>query len=80
MPVAVQRFPAERLPLTLRLDDAASMAGQKISKLAQVVVIARVSPGGQPGEEHASWQAEIGPLAPSLDTEPRVLVLQRKKN
>ncbi|MCZ6831346.1 MAG: cytochrome C biogenesis protein [Gammaproteobacteria bacterium] len=79
MPVAVQRFPASRLPLTLRLDDATSMAGQKISQLAQVVVIARVSPGGQPGEEHASWQAQIGPLAPSLVEDPRMLILQRKK-
>jgi cytochrome c-type biogenesis protein CcmH len=80
MPVAAQRFPASRLPLTLRLDDAASMAGQKISELAQVVVIARVSPDGQPGEEYASWQAQLGPLVPSLDTEPLSLVLQRKKN
>ena len=78
MPVAVQRFPASRLPVTLRLDDAASMAGQKISQLSQVVVIARVSPGGQPGEEHATWQAQLGPLVPSLDSEPLALRLQRK--
>jgi cytochrome c-type biogenesis protein CcmH len=80
MPVAVQRFPASQLPRTLRLDDATSMAGQKISQLEQVVVIARVSPGGQPGEEHATWQAQIGPLAPSLAEEPLNLTLLRKKN
>lgn len=79
MPVAVQRFPASQLPRTLRLDDATSMAGQKISELEQLVVIARVSPGGQPGEEHATWQAQIGPLAPSLDAEPLNLTLARKK-
>jgi cytochrome c-type biogenesis protein CcmH len=79
MPVAVQRLKVADLPVTLRLDDAASMAGQKISALSQVLVVARVSPSGQPGEQYATWQGSLGPLPPEASNEPRLIELRPKK-
>ena len=76
MPVAVKRFTAGQLPVTLRLDDAASMAGQKISDLAAVEVVARVSPTGQPGEQHATFQASISDLPPATGEQVHTLVLR----
>ncbi|MCY4428728.1 MAG: cytochrome C biogenesis protein [Halieaceae bacterium] len=79
MPVAAKRFAAAQLPLEVRLDDAASMAGQQISTLPQVLVIARISRNGQPGEENASWQGQIGPLAPKPTGYPHTLLLSPQK-
>jgi len=76
MPVAVKRLTAAQLPLTLRLDDASSMAGQKISELAEVEVVARVSPSGRPGEQHATLQAVLSALVPDSSSEVHALVLQ----
>ncbi|MEH6593625.1 MAG: cytochrome C biogenesis protein [Halioglobus sp.] len=70
MPVAVQRLQAAQLPLTLRLDDSKSMAGQKLSEMASIVVVVQVSPDGRPGEASATWLGQAGPLAPSMSTEP----------
>lgn len=64
MPVAVERLTVAQLPLTLRLDDSNSMAGQLISELALVNIVARVSPSGQAGAEFATLQAEISGLQP----------------
>ncbi len=75
MPIAVQRLNAGSLPTTVRLDDASSMAGQKISVLSAVDVVARVSPGGQPGEQHASYQAKLSGLAPTGGEQVHTLVL-----
>ena len=76
MPVAVQRLTVAQLPLTLRLDDSNSMAGQKLSELSEISVVARVSPSGRPDAQSASYQAELGPLQPSLDGPVHALVLQ----
>ena len=76
MPIAVQRLSGADLPLTLRLDDSSSMAGQKLSEAESIVVIVQVSPDGQPGEANATWLGNGGPIKPSLDTEPLVIVLQ----
>jgi cytochrome c-type biogenesis protein CcmH len=70
MPIAVQRLTAAQLPLTLRLDDSNSMAGQKLSSVASVIVAVQISPEGRPGEANASWLGEIGPIVPSLPGEP----------
>lgn len=79
MPVAVQRFQAADLPRTVVLDDAAAMAGQRISTLEQVTVIARIAPNGQPGEANATFQGEVGPLVPASNPEAALLTLQAKK-
>ena len=76
MPVAVKRLTAGQLPVTLRLDDASSMAGQKISDLASVDVIARVSPNGQPGEQHATLQATASALPPGPGEQVHTLILR----
>ena len=76
MPVAARRLTAGQLPVTLRLDDASSMAGQKISELAQVDVVARVSPTGQPGEQHATLQASLSALPPGSGEQVHTLVLR----
>jgi cytochrome c-type biogenesis protein CcmH len=78
MPVAAKRFTASQLPLEVRLDDAASMAGQKLSVLGQVMVVARISRNGQPGEANASWQGQLGPLTPNAEGPVRQLLLQAK--
>jgi cytochrome c-type biogenesis protein CcmH len=65
MPIAVQRLRGADLPLTLRLDDSNSMAGQKLSEVESVLVLVQVSPDGRPGEANASWLGQAGPLAPT---------------
>jgi len=76
MPIAVQRLQAQQLPLTLRLDDGNSMAGQKLSETDSVLVVVQVSPGGTPGEAGATFLGEAGPLEPSASTEPVEVLLQ----
>ncbi len=76
MPIAVQRLQAQQLPVTLRLDDSNSMAGQKLSDTDSVMVVVQVSPSGAPGEAAATWLGQAGPLAPSSDTSPREILLQ----
>ncbi len=63
MPIAVQRLRGSDLPLTLRLDDSNSMAGQKLSQAESVMVVVQVSPDGRPGEANATWLGSAGPLA-----------------
>jgi cytochrome c-type biogenesis protein CcmH len=70
MPIAVQRLTAAQLPITLRLDDSNSMAGQKLSQTSAVVVAVQVSPDGRPGEAGATWLGEVGPVAPSAEAAP----------
>jgi cytochrome c-type biogenesis protein CcmH len=76
MPIAVQRLTGAQLPVTLRLDDSNSMAGQKISETASVIVAVQVSADGRPGEANASWLGELGPIAPSADETPMEILLQ----
>jgi cytochrome c-type biogenesis protein CcmH len=76
MPIAVQRLSAAQLPITLRLDNSNSMAGQKLSEAASVVVAVQVSADGRPGEANASWLGEAGPLMPSNEEAPVLIRLQ----
>ncbi|GAB3277256.1 c-type cytochrome biogenesis protein CcmI/CycH [Parahaliea aestuarii] len=80
MPIAVQRLSAAQLPVTLRLDDSHSMAGQKISTSDEVVVMVQVSPTGQPGESNASWLGEGGPLQPSASGEALQIELSPRRS
>lgn len=75
MPIAVQRLTGAELPVTLRLDDEKSMAGQKISQTASVIVAVQVSADGQPGEANATWLGQIGPVSPSADKVPLEILL-----
>ena len=80
MPIAVRRLTADQLPVTLRLDDSNSMAGQKLSDTESVMVVVQVSPDGRPGEATASWLGQIGPLAPSTDVEPVEVILRPRES
>lgn len=75
MPIAVQRISAAQLPLTLRLDDSNSMAGQKLSQIPSVIVAVQVSAEGRPGEDNASWLGQIGPVSPTVDEAPLEILL-----
>ena len=80
MPIAVQRLQAAQLPVTLRLDDSNSMAGQKLSETPSVVVLVQVSPDGTPGEANATWMGRAGPLAPGVDSEPLAIILSPRES
>jgi cytochrome c-type biogenesis protein CcmH len=80
MPVAVQRLTVAQLPLTLRLDDSNSMAGQLISQLELVNILARVSPSGQAGAQFTTLQAELSALQPDGGEQVHQLVLKPPAN
>lgn len=63
MPIAVRRLSAGDLPLTLRLSDADSMAGQLLSAAGAVRVSAQLSTNGQPGRANARLSGAAGPVA-----------------
>lgn len=63
MPIAVRRLSAGDLPLTLRLSDADSMAGQLLSAAGAVRVSAQLSTNGQPGLANARLSGAAGPVA-----------------
>lgn len=78
MPLAVQRLPDARLPLTVTLDDSMAMApGLKLSAFEQYVITARLSGGGsvqaQPGDlegraDARRATASEGPVSVTIDT------------
>ena len=67
MPTAAVRRSANELPFSVRLDDASSMAGQKISALNRVDVEVQVSATGQPGRANASWLVTAVNVEPTTD-------------
>jgi len=80
MPIAVQRLRASELPVTIRLDDSNSMAGQKLSETPSLLVLVQISPDGRPGEANATWLGQAGPLAPATDAEPQHIILSPRES
>ena len=76
MPTAVVRRDASQLPLRVRLDDRASMAGQALSSLPLVDIEVQVSPTGEPGRANASWLATVGSVEPSESARVEVILEQ----
>jgi cytochrome c-type biogenesis protein CcmH len=75
MPIAVVRQTPSSWPLTVRLDDSASMAGQQISSFNAVSIEVQVSANGQPGRDNAlAWGAR--PSVPVGFGEPVKINLQ----
>lgn len=74
MPIAVRRLRAGDLPITLRLSDADSMAGQLLSQAGEVVISAQLSRNGQPGLANAAFSGTSAPIAAG-DGAARVRVL-----
>lgn len=63
MPVAIQRLSADRLPVTVRLDDSHAMVeGMTLSTTPQVVVGARVSLSGDATPRSGDLEGLAGPL------------------
>ena len=69
MPTAAVRRSASELPFSVRLDDASSMAGQKVSALNLVDIEVQLSVTGQPGRANASWLATATNIQPKKDAE-----------
>ena len=75
MPIAVVRQTPSSWPLTVRLDDSASMAGQQISSFSAVSIEVQVSANGQPGRDNAlAWSSR--PSVPVGFGEPVTIRLQ----
>ena len=66
MPIAVRRLTAGDLPATVVLSDADSMAGQRLSEVAGVVISAQLSRNGQPGEANAAYLGRSGTVNPGV--------------
>jgi cytochrome c-type biogenesis protein CcmH len=77
MPLAIQRLPAARLPVTVTLDDSTSMMpAMKLSLIPQVVVGARLSKSGQATPQSGDFETLSAPLA-NTHAEPIVLTIDR---
>ncbi|MBX2808249.1 MAG: c-type cytochrome biogenesis protein CcmI [Cellvibrionaceae bacterium] len=64
MPLAIARVTAAELPLTLTLDDSLSMApGMTLSTVAQLELVARLSPSGTARAQAGDWQVTLGPVS-----------------
>lgn len=77
MPLAIQRLPAARLPVTVTLDDSTSMMpAMKLSLIPQVVVGARISKSGQATPSPGDFETLSAPLA-NTQAEPVALLIDR---
>ncbi len=70
MPYAVVRRPASALPLSVRLDDSASMSGVKLSSASSVQVVVRLSLSGRPLPEPGDWEWHSQVLHPGSESRP----------
>jgi cytochrome c-type biogenesis protein CcmH len=78
MPLALQRLPGAKFPLTLKLDDSMGMMPtMKLSSAASVVVGARVSKTGVANPQSGDFEVVSAPLAPSGQTETLKLVINQ---
>lgn len=77
MPLAIERLPASRLPLTITLDESKGMLpDMKLSMFPQVVVGARVSKSGDATPSSGDFQVMSAPIA-TTRTEPIALVIDQ---
>jgi cytochrome c-type biogenesis protein CcmH len=77
MPLAAQRVPAAKLPITLTLDDSlAMMPEMRISAFPQVTVGARISRTGQAMPQSGDLEGEVSPIA-SGQVEPVKVTISR---
>ncbi|WOJ96037.1 cytochrome C biogenesis protein [Congregibacter brevis] len=67
MPIAVRRLRAGQLPISFRLSDGDSMAGQLLSQAGDVVVSAQISLNGQPGAANAAYTGAAAPISAGGD-------------
>ncbi|MCG3776021.1 MAG: hypothetical protein JW395_2870 [Nitrospira sp.] len=68
MPVAIMRATKKDLPFTFRLDDSNSMMpARKISDVAMVVIVARLSKSGQAMPQSGDLEGMSQPVKPGAD-------------
>lgn len=76
MPLALQRLPGAKFPLTVTLDDSmAMMPSMTLSSAPQVVVGARVSKTGVANAQSGDLEIISAPLAPATQDGPLRLVI-----
>ncbi|MGF1644142.1 MAG: c-type cytochrome biogenesis protein CcmI [Thiotrichales bacterium] len=65
MPIAARRYKVSELPVEITLDDAASMTPErKLSQFPRVIVVARISKGGNPVPQPGDLEGLSAPIAP----------------
>jgi cytochrome c-type biogenesis protein CcmH len=68
MPVAIMRATKKDLPFTFRLDDSTSMMpSRKLSDVALVVIVARLSKSGQAMPQSGDLEGMSQPVKPGVD-------------
>ena len=68
MPVAIMRATKKDLPFTFRLDDSNSMMpSRKLSDVAMVVIVARLSKSGQAMPQSGDLEGMSQPVKPGTD-------------
>jgi cytochrome c-type biogenesis protein CcmH len=68
MPVAIMRATKKDLPFTFRLDDSTSMMpSRKLSDVAMVVIVARLSKSGQAMPQSGDLEGMSQPVKPGAD-------------
>ena len=68
MPVAIMRATKKDLPFTFRLDDSTSMMpSRKLSDVAMVVIVARLSKSGQAMPQSGDLEGMSQPVKPGTD-------------
>jgi cytochrome c-type biogenesis protein CcmH len=68
MPVAIMRATKKDLPFTFRLDDSTSMMpSRKLSDVAMVVIVARLSMSGQAMPQSGDLEGMSQPVKPGAD-------------
>ena len=68
MPVAIMRATKKDLPFTFRLDDSTSMMpSRKLSDVAMVVIVARLSKSGQAMPQSGDLEGMSQPVKPGVD-------------
>jgi cytochrome c-type biogenesis protein CcmH len=78
MPLALQRLPGAKFPLTVKLDDSMGMMPTlKLSSAPQVVVGARVSKSGVANAQSGDLEVISAPLSPTTQTAPLKLVISQ---
>ncbi len=76
MPLAMQRLPGAKFPLTLTLDDSMGMMPQlKLSSADSVIVGARVSKSGVANPQSGDLEVLSAPLSPKAQRDPLKLVI-----
>lgn len=75
MPLAIKRIKASRLPVTVTLTNAMSMApGHDLSSVGEVTLTARISRSGNAKPQTGDLEGDVGPLSVDGDTSTAIVI------